>query len=385
MACLRLLASISSTRASLWWGKQLARVIRVNSFIEKAHVSSKLLLDLSCQEISFGLDTATWSTTISARSHGGKWFSRYFQASCHAVVYSHLRQTLTFDIFHHFPRSASGSLSTLWRPQTAPEGGCPVSKLKFFESHRLQDWCPAECDGTVTYKSPYTPIFNKADINKFRFIAWSVAMDKRRLYTYGMSQWDIGICTQYHCFQLSPTFSNISFAKLESWSGFCQEPRIPLSLAAPALVYARFSMEVLTFALQWFVALGDIQCELQVFLDVSWCFSLRNWRDYIQCFSWNFGSLSHSESLRVTMQHASVRQWRSMWSLIVQLCVVHYLLIPTTILCAPWAGLLHENAKMDENWWESGKCWESGFLSPSFIVFLSLFVVTFHRLSNIFR
>eukprot|EP00913_Durusdinium_trenchii_P033079 g30969.t1 len=47
------------------------------------------------------------------------------------------------------------------------------------------DWCPAECEGTVSYKSPYTPIFNK-------------------------------------------------------------EPRIPLSLAAPALVYARFSMEAVT-------------------------------------------------------------------------------------------------------------------------------------------
>ncbi|CAK8985126.1 Uncharacterized protein SCF082_LOCUS16885 [Durusdinium trenchii] len=49
----------------------------------------------------------------------------------------------------------------------------------------LADWCPAECEGTVSYKSPYTPIFNK-------------------------------------------------------------EPRIPLSLAAPALVYARFSMEAVT-------------------------------------------------------------------------------------------------------------------------------------------
>ncbi|CAE7841598.1 unnamed protein product [Symbiodinium necroappetens] len=47
------------------------------------------------------------------------------------------------------------------------------------------DWCPAECQGTVTYKSPYT--------------------------------------------------------RLGSW-----EPRIPLSLAAPALVYARFSMEAVT-------------------------------------------------------------------------------------------------------------------------------------------
>ncbi|CAE7870466.1 unnamed protein product, partial [Symbiodinium microadriaticum] len=47
------------------------------------------------------------------------------------------------------------------------------------------DWCPADCQGTVTYKSPYT--------------------------------------------------------RLGSW-----EPRIPLSLAAPALVYARFSMEAVT-------------------------------------------------------------------------------------------------------------------------------------------
>ncbi|OLP79645.1 hypothetical protein AK812_SmicGene40045 [Symbiodinium microadriaticum] len=55
----------------------------------------------------------------------------------------------------------------------------------------MEDWCPADCQGTVTYKSPYTPIFNKEK------------------------------CGQ-------------------------QEPRIPLSLAAPALVYARFSMEAVT-------------------------------------------------------------------------------------------------------------------------------------------
>eukprot|EP00439_Symbiodinium_sp_Y106_P011970 s5921_g1.t2 len=47
------------------------------------------------------------------------------------------------------------------------------------------DWCPEDCQGTVTYKSPYT--------------------------------------------------------RLGFW-----EPRIPLSLAAPALVYARFSMEAVT-------------------------------------------------------------------------------------------------------------------------------------------
>ncbi|CAJ1420734.1 unnamed protein product [Effrenium voratum] len=77
-----------------------------------------------------------------------------------------------------------------WTEPRDPELYPPILMEISIREQIYFDWCPADCKGTVSYKSPYTPFFNK-------------------------------------------------------------EPRIPLSLAAPALVYARFSMEAVTIDVQF--------------------------------------------------------------------------------------------------------------------------------------